>query len=287
MKTVPELVAAGRPHAGFACTHDPIERTLEEAGGLAFGMPNGSQVERGYEWKRWSGRTRLAVGAAKGKHGNRVGVAIPAVIATAIDSLAGEKMGEATNGAIAKISAMAYSDVLLLLIDRLVTRGKGSMPTIPGMECVSCGRPLASRVDVPRSLLRLAYIEWTPAAPPRSVCWLDTPFDYGKESIIACIVEQATWRSMFGEAEQGDLLNPEWTTVQSATTTTVGAVTVTGEILDAPIPSAVLLDMLDGDELDRMSEASYACSGGMQMAAMVPHDCGGEAIVPFDWTAAL
>ena len=283
MKTLEQLIAAGRPKDGYALTRDYQQRTLAACAGLLpYGLPGAGKeagkVERGYKWKRFSGTVRVAAGAARVEHGDAPGQAIPAVLAACLESYCGETD---TKKIAAKLAMSAYSDVVTLLFDRAVARNKGRLTVNEQLACMGCGQAVG-KMHVAAEDVQVGWHEWTPDAPPLGIVWLDTPVEYAGEPVDAVIVGAVTWGTLFGDAKFADLVNRERATVRTASSAVVGFVSK-GKPMLVGIPSSAIEDLLDEGEFDRICDAAYECSGGASLVVVKPHGCGGVVLIPFDW----
>lgn len=286
MKTIQNIIQAGRPEdLAFALTYDQSVRRLSEVEKLlAFGVEMDGSIVRSFSWKRWTGRVRLKVGEAKAQYAGVPGKSIPAVIAASLETFGGEPVQAKKMEQV--IQNMAYSDVLLMLVDRMLERSAKKGLPVTGVPCMSCGNLITEAVKATHEQVRVSFVDWDPGNSPSAVVWLDDPFTYAGVEIEALVVGHATWRSVFGSARQDDLLNPEYTTIMGATANVIGYVHE-GVATGMTIPREVLMDLLSGEDVDAVSQATYQCSGGAEMFATVKHVCGGDTLVPFDWTAAL
>lgn len=287
IRTVQEILAAGRPPAGFALTHDYTVRTLAEARGvLPFGLLREGAVHREYAWRRQTGNVRLQTGAARQRFGDAPGKTIPAVLAVSLALLGGEEAGRFEGKGAAElidsIGHLAYSDVALLCLERAIERSRGAVPLIDSLPCSVCDEPMGE-MRLGRENVQVAQVDWRPEGPPRAVVWLDEPFRYGEKDVEALVVQAVTWAEMYGDAKADDLRNREWGTVRAATSAVVGYVSG-GEFHPSPMARSVVAEKVLDADIERLATAAFGCSGGAQMGAIVEHRaCGQMTLVPFVW----
>lgn len=295
IKTVADLVAAGRPGAGFALTHDisvvTMDKTLRR---LPYGVvhqatpESPAEVVRDYAWRRYSGSVQLAVGAVRGDHEMPVEV-YPRILAATLERLGDIDATRHPDTVLKLLKRLPYSDLIVMLIDR-AWHIDGRIPVHPAYVCEGCEQPLSTTLKAEPSHMSVGTVEWSPDAPPSGVVWLDDPFEYGQEKVTALIVTAITWQNLYRDQPASVLQNRKWGTIRTASESIAGYVI---EEDGKPVVRHVPIGRRDVEELmcgradwDRTASAVYGCSGGAMLVGRVKHRCGEETAVPFDWLAA-
>lgn len=277
MKSACDIVKAGRPEGqAFVCTHEPVESTLQESlGVLPYGLLEDGRIVRDYAWRRFTGAVRLSVGDAKARYANDKARVVPAVLAASLEHLGGKP------ATVDRIAALPYSDVALLMLDRQTERAGGHVPVRGGWACIHCRAPVGR---FGRDCVPVGRVDRTPEQTPRAVCWLDSPFEYGKRGQVeALLVQAVSWTTLYGGCSASEFGNPEWSVVRAASRSVVGYL-AEGELHEAVIPERVIEAEVAESDFGPLSDAVYACSAGAQMGAMVEcAECKRETPVPFDW----
>lgn len=276
--TIADLIAEGPPddegRARF--THEQTGMPMSEsAGRLLYGLTEHGVVRRDYAWKRMTGSVRLESGRIRQAMSGQPGL-LPALVSASLETLAGEKPSPS------RVSALAYSDVLYLLFDRVIEI-TGVVPIALPWKCPGCGgdAPTLARKDV-----SVWAMDYEPSAPPQAVAWLDEPLQHGEKSVEALIVSAASWAGMYQGASMADMRNPEWAQVASVLAGTVGYVSG-GEAVAATIPRATLMNGIAFREWARLSAAVTQCAGVVFPVAVFEHSCGDLVQVPFDFSTTM
>lgn len=276
--TIADLLAMGPPDDGSRVrfTHETRGMSMaESAGRLLFGLTEHGIVRRDYAWKRMTGAVRLESGRIRQAMNGQPGL-LPALVSASLETLAGEKPSPS------RVSALAYSDVLYLLFDRVIEI-TGAVPIMLPWKCPGCGgdAPKLERKDV-----SVWALDYEPSDPPRAIAWLDQPFQHGERQVDALIVSAASWAGVYQGASMADMRNPEWAQMGSVLAGTVGYVSG-GEAVLATIPRAALMNGIAFREWARLSNAVNGCGGMVFPAAVFEHACGDLVQVPFDFSTTM
>lgn len=291
MKTLAELIAAGRPSTDppVASTHAArIERFSAAAGTLPFGWtpidPAGKPgaVARSYSWRRFTGAVRMACGTAKAAHRGHPGRAICAILAASLQSL-GPLTGATEIEA--ALRHLPYSDVLTLLVSRLFARNPKGVELHAESSCMKCGKATGPGVLMTPEHVNVGLVDWIAGSEPRAIVWLEDAVTVAGVTFSAVVVGGVSWEALFGDCSREQFQNADRTTVRAGAASIVAVVDGKGQIVDMPIPTETAVELFAENEFDRLAQAAYDCSSGVSIVGAVPcryPGCGGSIAVPFD-----
>lgn len=182
--TVRELLAKIEPgKIGATFTPAITVQSLEERGrSLPMGLLSGGTIVRDFSFLPDTSELDITLGGIENapEFRNRECSLLPAKLGESLDLLCATDLHADKMRAESRrlaVSALCHADVVYLTLWRAMERGAfaDAIPAPRGTCCPSCGKLITTlRMDLMKA--RVAVWDWTPAAPPRVVVGLHTPF---------------------------------------------------------------------------------------------------------------